>query len=136
MLCRGLGYCPSPSHGGWYLLLHAVYTCSIQPNQFTWLVVATNQLQPLSCGQLVHNRATSCTNVYLNILQAIPPSWVGGPPLIIAVYLLIIWESFREKGPSVYYKKAITFERLTLPLSYFQHFIIHHFSMIKYILGS
>ena len=62
---------------------------SIQHNQFTWLVVTTNQLPPLSCGQLVHNRATSCTNVYLNILQAILPSWVGGPPLFIAVYPLI-----------------------------------------------
>ena len=57
--------------------------------QFTWLVVTTNQLPPLSCGQLVHNRATSCINVYLNILQAISPSWVGGSPLSIAVYPLI-----------------------------------------------
>ena len=62
---------------------------SIQHNQFTWLAAAANQLPLLSCGQLVHNRAISCTNVYLNILQAIPPSWVGGPPLFIAVNTLI-----------------------------------------------
>ena len=28
------------------------------------------------CGQFIHNRAVLCTNVYLIILQAMPPSWV------------------------------------------------------------
>ena len=31
---------------------------------------------------------------------------------------------------------VITSEGLTLSSSYFQHFILHHFSMVKYILGS
>ena len=121
---RGLGYCPSPSHGDWYLLpalpdvyphrqcdvpactciicvcgtamdsklvsdhqhgqndctsmhIHTVTVYGIQHNQFIWLVAATNQLPPLTCGQLVHNRATSCTNV--------PSSC----PLFVAVYPLI-----------------------------------------------
>ena len=64
-------------------------THTIMHNQFSWLAVVTDQLLPLSCGQLVHNRAVSCTNVYLNTLHTILPSWVGRPPLFIAVYSLI-----------------------------------------------
>ena len=57
-----------------------------------------------------------------------------------------IWVSFREKETSLYiyksYKNHVTFAiaitsvRYTPLTSYFQHFILHHFSTVKHFLGS
>ena len=50
---------------------------------------------------------------------------------------LYIWDSFQQNCPSIFpcVWITITSERLRLMTSYSQHFIVHHFCMVKYILG-